>query len=148
MKLCSSEFSLVAQAHVGIAISGGTDVAIETADVALLKPSLYAVCTLVHLSRAVIRRIRLNFVWAFAYNMLGVPLAAGVFYPHWGWHLPPMFAGAAMALSSTSVVCSSLLLRWYRPPKPYHEDAAGEEGKRSHDNERREAAGVAALIAR
>ena len=131
---------------MGIAISGGTDVAIETADIALLKPSLYAVCEIVDLSRAVIRRIKLNFVWAFAYNLLGVPLAAGVFYPHWGWHLPPMFAGAAMALSSTSVVCSSLLLRRYRPPKP-HEEAASKGGKR-RERARREAAGdQVALIA-
>jgi len=106
----------LAQADVGIAIGGGTDVAIETADVVLLKTSLAGVIITTHLARAVMHRIRLNFVWAFGYNLVGIPLAAGVFYPVWHVHLPPMFAGAAMALSSLSVVCSSLLLRLYRPP--------------------------------
>ena len=77
-----------------------------------------------HLSRVVMRRIRLNFVWAFGYNIVGIPLAAGVFYPGFGVQLPPMFAGAAMALSSVSVVCSSLLLRLYRPPRPKHVERA------------------------
>eukprot|EP00965_Chrysotila_dentata_P223543 6193634-Pleurochrysis_carterae.AAC.3 len=63
-------------------------------------------------------RIRINFVWAFGYNAIGVPLAAGVFYPE--FDLPPMFAGAAMALSSVSVVCSSLLIRTYKPPSIGH----------------------------
>jgi Cu+-exporting ATPase len=107
----------LAQADLGMAIGGGTDVAIETADVVLLNPSLIGVATALHLARAVMRRIRLNFVWAFGYNVIGIPLAAGVFYPFYGIHLPPMFAGAAMALSSVSVVCSSLLLRCYRPPR-------------------------------
>lgn len=107
----------LAQADLGVAIGGGTDVAIETADVVLLNPALGGVATSLHLARAVMRRIRLNFVWAFGYNIIGIPLAAGVFYPFYGIHLPPMFAGAAMALSSVSVVCSSLLLRCYRPPR-------------------------------
>lgn len=64
------------------------------------------------------RRIRLNFFWAFAYNVVGIPLAAGVLYPFILIQFPPMFAGAAMALSSVSVVCSSLLLRLYQPPRP------------------------------
>jgi len=111
----------LAQADLGVAIGGGTDVAIETADVVLLNSDLGGVAVALHLARAVMRRIRLNFVWAFGYNIVGLPLAAGLFYPAYQIHLPPMFAGAAMALSSVSVVCSSLLLRCYRPPKlPRH----------------------------
>ncbi len=104
-----------AQANVGIAIGTGTDVAIETADVVLLRDSLYAVPLALHLAAATMRRIRLNFMWAFLYNVTGIPLAAGALFPSAHVHLPPMFAGAAMALSSVSVVCSSLLLRCYRP---------------------------------
>ena len=99
-------------------VSSGTDVAIETADVVLMKATLQDVITALHLSRVVMRRIRLNFFWAFTYNCVGIPLAAGVLYPGLKIQFPPMFAGAAMALSSVSVVCSSLLLRLYQPPKP------------------------------
>ena len=99
-------------------VSSGTDVAIETADVVLMKTTLQDVITALHLSRVVMRRIRLNFLWAFTYNCVGIPLAAGVLYPGLTIQFPPMLAGAAMALSSVSVVCSSLLLRLYQPPKP------------------------------
>jgi Cu+-exporting ATPase len=106
----------LAQADVGIAVASGTDVAIEAADIVLMKPSLANVCTAVDLSRTVMRRIRINFAWAFSYNIAMVPFAAGVLYPLLLIQLPPMFAGAAMALSSVSVVCSSLMLHLYRPP--------------------------------
>jgi hypothetical protein len=84
----------LAQADVGIAVGSGTDVAIETADVVLIKSSLADVPTAFDLSRVVMRRIRLNFVWAFGYNLVGIPLAAGLLYPRYGIQLPPMFAGA------------------------------------------------------
>jgi len=108
----------LAAADVGIAVGSGTDVAIETADVVLMKDCLQDVVTAIDLSQVVMRRIRLNFVWAFGYNVVGIPLAAGVLYPLLHIQFPPMYAGAAMALSSVSVMCSSLLLRLYQPPKP------------------------------
>ena len=107
----------LATADVGIAIGGGTDVAFETADMVLMRPELYSVVTALHLSRRALNRIKINFAWAFVYNCVGIPFAAGVFYPTFGLHLPPMFAGIAMTASSISVVCSSLLLYCYRPPK-------------------------------
>jgi len=92
---------------------------IETADVVLMKSALRDVPTAFDLAKKVIMRIRMNFFWAICYNAIGMPLAAGVFFPCFHMLVPPMFAGAAMALSSVSVVCSSLFLRCYRaPPLP------------------------------
>lgn len=106
----------LAQADVGIAVGGGTDVAVETADLVLMRQELHSVITALHLSRRALFRIKANFLWAFVYNLVGIPFAAGVFYPSFRLHLPPMFAGVAMTASSISVVCSSLMLYCYRPP--------------------------------
>ncbi|KAI9981223.1 hypothetical protein PInf_008940 [Phytophthora infestans] len=106
----------LAQADVGIAIGGGTEIAVETADMVLMKSNLVDVVTALHLSRTIFNRIRLNYVWAFGYNCLLIPLAAGVLYPV-NFSIPPIFASAAMALSSVSVVLSSLALKLYTPLK-------------------------------
>ena len=99
------------QADVGMAIGTGTDVAVESADVVLMRGDLSAVSAAVALSRATIRNIRQNLFWAFAYNVIGIPFAAGVFFAFGGPLLTPVFAGAAMALSSVSVVTNALRLK-------------------------------------
>ncbi len=102
------------QADVGMAIGTGTDVAVESADVVLMRGDLNEVCAAIALSRATIRNIRQNLFWAFIYNTLGIPLAAGVLYAFGGPLLNPVFAGAAMALSSVSVVSNALRLKRFR----------------------------------
>ncbi len=105
----------LAQAEVGIAMGSGTDVAIEAADVTLMRGDLAGVVAAVELSRRTIRIIKENLVWAFGYNVVLIPVAAGVLYPVWGVLLSPILAGAAMAFSSVSVVTNSLRLKRWRP---------------------------------
>ncbi len=104
----------LARAEVGLAIGAGTDVAIESADIVLMKSDLLDVAAAVELSRATIRNIKQNLFWAFFYNSLGIPLAAGVFYYALHWQLNPMFAAAAMSLSSVTVVTNALRLRFFK----------------------------------
>jgi Cu+-exporting ATPase len=104
----------LAQANVGIAMGTGTDVAIESAGVTLVKGDLRAIAKAIRLSRATMRNVKQNLFFAFVYNSLGVPIAAGVLYPFFGILLSPIFAGAAMAMSSVSVVSNALRLRRVR----------------------------------
>jgi Cu2+-exporting ATPase len=101
----------LASATVGIALSSGTDVAMETADIVLMRHDISDIVPAIQLSRATFSKIRQNLFWAFAYNTLAIPVAAGVLYPSFGISLNPTIAGLAMALSSVSVVLSSLSLR-------------------------------------
>jgi Cu+-exporting ATPase len=105
----------IAQADVGIAMGSGTDVALEAADVALMRGDLRGVLTAHALSRATIRIVKQNLLWAFGYNVVLIPVAAGVLYPFWGVLLSPILAGGAMAFSSVSVVANSLRLKRWKP---------------------------------
>jgi Cu+-exporting ATPase len=105
----------LAQADVGIAIGTGTDIAMEASDVTLIRGDLHGVATAIELSRRTLRTIRWNLVWAFGYNTLGIPIAAGALYPFTGILLSPVVASAAMAWSSLSVVLNSLSLKRFKP---------------------------------
>lgn len=106
----------LAQADLGIAIGAGSDIALEAADMVLVRSKLSDVVAALHLSSTIFRRIQLNFLFSIGYNCLSIPLAAGLFFALTGKPLAPFVSGAAMALSSVSVVTSSLLLRRYQPP--------------------------------
>ena len=103
------------QADVGIAIGAGTDAAIDSADIVLMRNDLQDAVTAIQLSRATIRNIKENLFWAFIYNLIGIPIAAGVFYPIFGWEMNPMIGAAAMSFSSVFVVSNALRLRRFRP---------------------------------
>jgi len=105
------------RSDLGFAIGSGTDIAIDAADVVLMKSDLLDLVTGFRLSKAVIKNIKENLFWAFFYNIIGIPLAAGVFYAALGWKLSPMFAAAAMSLSSVTVVMNALRLRGFKPTK-------------------------------
>ena len=103
------------RADVGIAMTSGTDIAMDSADLVLMKNDLQDVVSSIELSHAVIKNIKENLFWAFFYNVIGIPIAAGLFYPFNGWLLDPMFGAAAMSLSSVFVVSNALRLRFFKP---------------------------------
>ncbi|KAF9133113.1 hypothetical protein BGW39_010547 [Mortierella sp. 14UC] len=133
----------LAQSDLGIALVSGTDIAMEAADMVLMRSDLTDVVTAIDLCRTIYRRIRYNFAWASIYNILGVPLAMGVLLP-WGYHIHPMLAGLMMAVSSVSVVLSSLMLKRWK--KPLVEDPTEKE-KRDRLREERLAERAAAMRA-
>ncbi|MFN4073709.1 MAG: HAD-IC family P-type ATPase, partial [Thermus sp.] len=110
-----NDAAALAQADVGIALATGTDIAVEAGDVILLSPSLEGLVHAILLSRRTLRTIYLNFFWAYAYNLLLIPVAAGVLYPFTGLLLNPMLAAGAMSLSSLFVLSNSLRLKGFRP---------------------------------
>lgn len=127
----------LARADVGIAIGAGTDVAIESADIVLMHSSLKDVATAIDLSKAVIRNIKQNLFWAFFYNSVGIPLAAGVFYLSLGWKLSPMFGAAAMGMSSVCVVSNALRLRGFKPRNVRNNKSGNDEIVLIENNEKK-----------
>lgn len=126
------------RADVGIAIGAGTDIAIESADIVLMKDSLLDVVTAIELSRSVIRNIHMNLFWAFFYNILGIPVAAGAFFPAFGLRLSPMIGSAAMSLSSVCVVTNALRLRFFKPGIRTLEETEEEQNKEEQEEKGRD----------
>ena len=112
-----NDSSSLVQSDVGIAIGTGADIAIESGSIVLMKDNIHDVITAVDLSKAAMRKIKQNLAWAFLYNLIGIPVAAGILYPSTGWLLSPIIAGAAMAFSSLAVISNSLLLRRFKARK-------------------------------
>ena len=110
-----NDAAALATADVGIAMGAGSDIALESADIVLLRNDLMDAMSALELGRVTVKKIRTNLWWAFIYNIIGIPLAMGLLLPWTGWLLPPAFAAAAMSLSSISVVANSLTLKWWRP---------------------------------
>ena len=110
-----NDAAALATAHVGIAMGAGSDIALDSADIVLLRNDLMDAMSALELGRVTVKKIRTNLSWAFVYNIIGIPLAMGMLLPWTGWLLPPAFAAAAMSLSSVSVVANSLTLKWWRP---------------------------------
>ena len=113
-----NDAAALATADVGIAMGAGSDIALDSADIVLIRNDLLDAVSALELGQVTMRKIRSNLAWAFVYNLIGIPLAMGLFLPWTGWLLPPAFAAAAMSLSSLSVVANSLTLRWWRPRLP------------------------------
>ncbi len=126
------------RADVGIAIGAGTDIAIDSADVVLIKSSLLDAVKAVELSKAVMRNIKINLFWAFFYNILGIPLAAGLFFPLTGLRLSPMIGSAAMSLSSLCVVTNALRLRFFKSKYNTEETEAIKTQEKGADNMKKE----------
>jgi Cu+-exporting ATPase len=112
----------LARADVGIAIGAGTDIAIDSADVVLMKSQLTEVSTAIRLSNATIKNIKENLFWAFIYNIIGIPIAAGIFYPSFGLKLSPMIGALAMSFSSVFVVTNALRLRFFSARHSNHKN--------------------------
>lgn len=125
----------LARADVGIAIGAGTDVAIESADIVLIRSDLQDAVTAVQLSKSTIRNIKQNLFWAFIYNTVGIPLAAGVFFNVLSWKLNPMFAAAAMSMSSVSVVSNALRLKFFKPARMTAEPEGKSTALKSDDTQ-------------
>ena len=119
----------LARADVGIAIGAGADIAMESADIVLMRGDLLDAVSAFQLSRSVLRNIKENLFWAFFYNSIGIPLAAGVFFGVLGWRLSPMFGAAAMSLSSVCVVSNALRLKLFRPKFQYGKINASKQGE-------------------
>lgn len=115
------------RADLGIAVGSGTDIAMEAADIVLMKNDLLAVVTALQLSKATMRNIKQNLFWAFFYNCLGIPIAAGVFYSLWSWKLTPSLAAAAMSFSSVFVVSNALRLKTFQPHLPKESEGSREK---------------------